>query len=458
MKKLKVLILPMVITLFAGPISAQETQSPSDTLAQSVLKLQSDLDALKKIKISGYLQAQFQVADSAGAVSFAGGNFASNVDKRFMVRRGRLKATYNGNMTMYVLQIDVTEKGVGIKDAYLKLTEPWMKSLSLTAGVFDRPFGYEISYSSSSRETPERGRMSQIIFPGERELGAMLTLQAPKTSSLNFLKIDAGMFNGTGGAASDFDYQKDFIGRIRADRTTKNEKIQYGLGASYYGGGWGSGTSKIYSMNEDSAGLYSFMLEKDTGNYGRIMQRNYTGVDFQFSIDWPLGLTTVRAEYISGMQAGTSSSTSSPSIQPSSSVQAVTTTTATGTYTVKTTTVNSDAYTRNFNGAYFYFIQNIGKTKHQLVVKYDWYDPNTDAAGDDIGKSTLAFAGKTFAKTNKQDIKFTTIGLGWTYKWDANLKIVAYYDMVTNETSKNIVGYTQDIKDNVFTLRIQYKF
>mgnify|MGYP001560619005 CR=1 FL=1 len=53
MKKLKVLILPIAITLFANGISAQEIKNPSDTLAQSVLKLQSDLDALKKIKISG---------------------------------------------------------------------------------------------------------------------------------------------------------------------------------------------------------------------------------------------------------------------------------------------------------------------------------------------------------------------------------------------------------------------
>ena len=85
-----------------------------------------------------------------------------------------------------------------------------------------------------------------------------------------------------------------------------------------------------------------------------------------------------------------------------------------------------------------------------MLLKYDWYDPNTDVSSDEIGKS------KT--KLNKTDLKYTTIGLGWVYRWDTNIKITAYYDMVTNETSKNLSGFTKDLKDNVFTLRMQYKF
>ena len=48
------------------------------------------------------------------------------------------------------------------------------------------------------RESPERGRMSQLIFPNERDLGAMLTIQGPKLSNWNWLKLEAGLFNGTG--------------------------------------------------------------------------------------------------------------------------------------------------------------------------------------------------------------------------------------------------------------------
>ena len=100
-----------------------------------------------------------------------------------------------------------------------------------------------------------------------------------------------------------------------------------------------------------------------------------------------------------------------------------------------------------------------------MVVKYDWYDPNTDVEGDAIGSSVLNPKAYSFTKTGANDLKYTTLGIGWTYRWDSNLKIVAYYDMVTNETSKNLAdsvkklaGLSKDLEDNVFTLRIQYKF
>ncbi len=418
-------------------LNAQEsTENPIDTLARSVVKIQDDLAHLKKLKFSGYIQAQYQVADSIGAASYAGGNFPQYSDKRFAVRRGRLKAVYTGNWSQYVLQIDVTEKGVGIKDAYVKITDPWTKWVSLTAGVFNRPFGFEVEYSSSSRESPERGRMSQIIFPGERDLGAMITLQAPKTSPWNFLKADFAVINGTGGTASDFDFQKDIIARVRADKSSKNEKIKWGLGASYYDGGVRQGTSKVYTINADSAGLNAFKMNKDTANFGAMAKRQYVGVDGQVSIDFPFGITTLRGEYIQGQQPGTSTSTTSPSTQP------------------------GDVYVRNFNGAYFYFVQNIMQSKHAIVVKYDWYDPNTSISGDNIGAKILAFQGTTYKTTGTQDITYTTLGLGYIYKLDSNVKFTVYYDKVTNEKSINLgsSAYWKDLKDNVLTVRVQYKF
>ena len=422
--------------LLLGKIQAQETpQNPLDTLTNSVNKIKDDLDVLKRIQVSGYLQPQFQIADSNAISTFAGGNFNANTDKRFMMRRGRVKVTYTTLLTQYVFQIDASEKGFAIKDIYAKFTEPWLKALSFTVGNMNRPFGFEIGYSSSLRESPERGRMSQIIFPGERDLGAMITFQMPKTSKLNFLKIEGGMYNGSGSGAVDFDFQKDFIGRIRIDKTTKSEKVSYGLGASYYSGGYRQGRKNVYAISTDSLGVTGFLLDNDTLNYGSIAKRSYMGVDFQLNIEWIAGLTTIRAEYINGQQPGTSSTTTSPAAQPT-----------------------VDNYIRNFNGAYIYFLQNIWTTKNQLIFKYDWYDPNTDVEGDAIGKSVTAPSGKTFAKTGKQDIMYTTIGIGWAYRWDTNVKITAYYDMVTNETSVNQSGFTKDLKDNVFTLRVQYKF
>ena len=418
-----------LFALFGYNVKSQEVeQNPIDTLTTTVQKLQSDFSILKKLKLSGYVQAQFQTSDSMGASSFAGGNFPTNSDKRFMVRRGRLKATYDNGLSLFVLQFDVTEKGMGIKDAYIKIKEPWMNAVSLTTGVFDRPFGFEISYSSSLRETPERTRLFQTIFPGERDLGAKITIQAPKTSKWNFLKIEGGLFNGTGGTASDFDYKKDFIGNIGINKTTKNEKINYAVRASYYNGGYRQPTKYIYNGFETlTNGNLGYSVDSTSTNKGKIAKREYMGADAQINIDFPFGLTSLRGEFIQGTQPGTSATSASPSATPT-----------------------TDTYIRKFNGAYFYFLQNIMQTKHQLVLKYDWYDPNTNVSGDEIGKSG--------SKLNNNDLKYTTIGIGWVYRWDTNVKITAYYDFVKNETSKNLAGYTKDLKDNVFTLRIQYKF
>lgn len=410
-------------------VKAQEETplSPTEILANDVAKLKSSMDAQKKLKISGYVQTQFQIADSSGIKSFAGGDFAPNVDKRFAVRRGRFKIAYDNAVTLYTIQVDITEKGVGIKDAYVKVTEPWLKAFSLTAGVFDRPFGFEISYSSSLRESPERSRLFQTIFPDERDLGAKISFQPPKTSDFNFLKIDGGLFNGTGPKASDFDFQKDFIGHLAVNKTILSEKITCGIGTSYYNGGWRRGTSTVYNIMQENDTTLSFIPNKDTANYGTIARREYKGVDAQITLDFPFGLTTLRGEYITGRQPGTSSSSKSPDAQPA-----------------------SDTYNRDFEGAYFYFLQNIFSTKNQLVVKYDWYDPNIRVSRDEIGKNG--------SKLNGTDIKYTTLGLGWVYRWDNNVKLTAYYDMVANETSSNQSGYTKDLKDNVLTLRMQYKF
>jgi hypothetical protein len=143
-KNFKNVFVAFLLSIFiCGSAFAQEN---GGTLSwQDVEQLKEDNALAKKIKISGYVQMQYQKADTAGISSFAGGNFASGVDNRMTVRRGRVKFAYDNEGTRAVMQLDITERGVGIKDAYFSVTEPWMNAVSLTGGVFDRPFGYEVS-------------------------------------------------------------------------------------------------------------------------------------------------------------------------------------------------------------------------------------------------------------------------------------------------------------------------
>ncbi len=440
--------------LLASATNAQEvpTIPPPDTLANSVTKLQNEINSLKKLKIIGWTQVQFQIADQTGIETYAGGsNFNANVDKRFSVRRGRIKFVYDNGLSLCNLQIDVSERNVQLREFFAKLTDPWLKTFSLTTGMFNRPFGHEISFSSSLRESPERARWEQTLFFNERDLGTWLTVQAPNSSPLHFLKLDAAMVSGTGianvnnlGASvadtrnntqnntsggNDFDFQKDFIGRISAEKSSANQKITISGGASYYDGGYRTGNDSIY-RNEGKG----FVLNASSSNKGSIVHRIHYGADFQLSLGLPFGTTVLRAEYVSGQMPGLGFRTynSVPYSQPITPI-----------------------YIRNFEGANFYFVQKILQTKHQFVVKYDWYDPNTKISGGDIGAKG--------SNTTTTDVRFDTWGLGWLYYWDANVKLSAYYDLASNE--KTLItnadprkDFSKDIKDNVVTLRIQYKF
>ena len=453
--------LPIRISLFAmlfmftsnvmkaqdTPVATEEKANPMDTLVANVKNLNDNMSILKKIKFSGYIQAQFQATDSTGTKSFAGGDFPTYADKRFMLRRARLKAEYNGTNSQYVFQVDATEGGFKIKEIYLKYNIPALKNIfSLTVGNQNRPFGYEIGYSSGSSESPERGRMSQIIFNDEYDLGAMLTVQAPKSMPLlNAFKLEAGMFNGTGSGVADFDKQKDFISHLTFNKTF-NEKINIGAGVSYYDGAWRQGSKYVYSMNDLGAGVNGFKCDSTATNIGSYTtsKRQYMGADLQINIDWFLGMTSLRGEYIQGQQPSIASAGPKGTANPAP--------TATNSSGAPTTT--DKTYIRNFNGAYFYFVQNIGQTKHQLVAKFDWYDPNTKVAGNDVS----AKIGTTSTNLSASDIKYSTLGVGYIYKATENLKFTLFYDMVKNETSTGMKGYTQDLKDNVLTCRVQYKF
>jgi hypothetical protein len=433
----------------AATVMAQTNAEP--IIYPDMEQMQADNVLAKKLKISGYVQTQFQKADTAGIASFAGGDFGSGIDNRISVRRGRIKAAYDNENAQAVIQFDITEKGLAIKDAYLTVLEPWLNTVSVTGGVFDRPFGYEISYSSSARETPERSRIFQTLFPGERDLGGRLSLQAPKTSTWNFLRLDLGIIDGNG-TNVETDKYKDLAGRISATKVSTDEKFKWGVGASFYKGGFAYQNTNLYTMKKNGA-QKGFVLE--TVKKGDQSLRQYLGLDAQLSYDWALGITQFRGEYLMGTQPGTSSSSSSLTAANSSAVSTASLITG----IVTTSTVGKDVYSRPFAGYYAYLIQNILETPLQAVVKYDVYDPNTMVAGNEI-----ASAVSTGVKTGVADVKYSTLGLGLNYRWSSNVKFMAYYDIVRNETTSNIVkastldDLSHDRNDNVFTFRVQYKF
>lgn len=396
------------------PTLLEEVQQKTEILEDAFLKLQ-------RLKVSGYIQGQYQYGEEAASLKVGGSN--ENPEKsfsRFGIRRGRIKLSYEEGIATGVFQLDITDKGVGVKDVYINIKDPWLEISSVTAGLFNRPFGHEIAYSSSRRETPERSTIFQILFPEERDMGMQLTLQPTKTSPFYFLKLEAGLFAGNG-IKQETDSKKDFIGHLSVQPVIRNSTA-LGLGFSYYNGFVYQGTDSIYKMSGEK-----FVLNKDASNKGKFAKRVYYGLDAQFSTYSFWGMTQVRGEFLWGKQPGTANATKSPnsSVLPT-----------------------MDTYLRNFQGGYILCVQDIGRLPFSAILKYDWYDPNIKVSKEEIGING----------TTQADLAQNTWGMGGLWRINKNLRLQAYYEVNKNEKTSRIEGFEKDLKDNVFTLRLQYKF
>jgi hypothetical protein len=296
----------------------EELAAKVDSLTEALTENRNTTDLLSKLKISGYILAQY-VNDESSVNALSGAAATRNKDQ-FSVREARVKFTYQFSPTSrFVLQPEVASSGVSLKDGYVEFTEPWTQwHHTLTAGQFNWPFGFEIAYSSSVRELPERSRVMRTLFPSERDRGVQLS----GAGFEEHLKYQVGLVNGTGTVqAFDFNKRKDLVGRLG-----------YSFGAVDVGASLYRGTELVATSTNPSG------IEFD---------KDRTGIDVQWAT--PVQGLGLRGEFIRGTQppvAGTTRATS-PDVE----------------------------------GWYFYAIQSIG-THHQFAVRVDQYDPNLDARND----------------------------------------------------------------------------
>lgn len=209
--------------------------------------LESDVKKLKKISVSGYVQARFN-------------KFEANLDKKsgtepndnFSVRRARIKVT--GKPTTKseaVIQLDAGQgytgesgPSVSLKDAYVGyyFFDTPERGLSVFMGQQKWPFGYEVVQSSGTRDCPERSLVVQRFFPGERDRGFVMT--QPLFSPNLMLKL--GVFNGNETKYGDPNNYKDTVGSLRFSWGD----IEGGF-SGYYGKIAVSSTGTNYYNNRD---------------------------------------------------------------------------------------------------------------------------------------------------------------------------------------------------------------
>jgi len=429
----------------AGVAAAQDsTMAPTaaqfNALNDSYMKTKAVVDKMSRISAGGYIQAQYQLADSLGAKApVDGGAFGAQTDSRFLVRRARMNVKYNGVDTKLVLEVDVSGNTLTWEDAYAQFTEPFWHSISLTVGNQNQPYGFEIQQSSSAMEWVERSRLEQNIFHGEKDLGAVIGINPTKDMGVaSYLNLSAGLFNGAeGGQVAVPNTTANPNSAVNPTGVAVNNKLNFigrlGVKAPMPDMGFevDGGVSAYIGYAQDAAGTHlKTISEADgdsmvatTGDSLKYYTRDAFGGDLQVTYKIPvIGNMQLRGEYTAGVAPTTASGTTpyGNSVLP--------------------------LVTRNFEGWYAAWIQNF-TDMFQTVVRYDEYDPNTDVSGTSITKA------KGFT-TN--DIKYDDWGLGLNYIYNPNLKFLAWVTIPTNETT-GLAGYTDSYSGTVYTFRMQVK-
>ncbi|MEI6915843.1 MAG: porin, partial [Armatimonadota bacterium] len=132
----------------------------------------NDVAKMKKITVSGYIQARyFSAARQANTAiaPYSGGLYANRND--FQVRRARLKVTATPSKYITAVgQIDFptnSAEAVSLKDAYVTYNIGGVPDIypQVSIGQMNWPFGFEVPRSSSDRETPERSEFLRTLFP-----------------------------------------------------------------------------------------------------------------------------------------------------------------------------------------------------------------------------------------------------------------------------------------------------
>lgn len=415
-KILAIVLLTISMTFLAKAQENATTPTPEELndrvngIDERLTEAQNDLSILKKIKVSGYLQAQFEKSEKASGLGLDPYDNKDAVQSRFRIRRSRLKFTYDAGLTQFVVQGDFSNTGFALKDAYLNITDPWLKEFGLKVGVFNRP-NYEVEYSSSQRESVERSKVITTLYPNERDLGAMLTYHPE-----GLFKLQLAAFNNTFGGpiAQTMPTFRDeplyFMARVTTSlKVTDELGIDFGVH-----GRFGSVRSNSPIIINSDLPSKTTSYDSSASNYGSSVSRSWFGGEAQIYWDF-LGGTKILAEYLSGSDLN---ELSLSSVNPAKAVRK-----------------------RDFSGFYIMLVKNITK-EWQLAAKYDSYNPNTKL---DHSKVDVA-----------SELTTNTYGFGIHNYSFSNVRITLWYDMPITETNGTIL--TEDPKDNLLTLRFQYKF
>ncbi len=496
----------------------KELESKVDGQNERILTLEASVAKMSQLKISGYVQPQFvwQDVDTLGS--------SSDTRVGFTIRRGRVKFTHTtpidgttGSISA-VIYPDITEAGLVIKEVYAtwnvfqNLTSQ-APELAFQMGSMNRPFGYEIAYSSSAREVAERSTAENRLFNGERDLGFQ-ALYSPTFGDITPL-LELGVFNGT-----------DNFGKGPVPALTSTSQLFFASSAviGSITNLTASGADSLYIATKVNPLISPTTTAYTTAGATGIKQntKEFMGhvrlpflISDEFSFDvggsWSIGgitpVSDVVAEYSGEKGAlvlskeGETPHTFNPKNGYTSSGLFQSNRTIFGgdlqlylsILPIGGTIIKAELYTgtqpfygtsalygsgdtaalgaptgvlvkKNVMGSYLMLVQNI-TSDLQLAIRYDMWDPNTNFSGADAASMPKINGTTSYIKTNANlggDLALNTLTIALNAYVGGSLRFMFNVDMpMLEEYTKTVSGNAvtvADPQDNRFTLRMQYKF
>ena len=388
----------------------------------------------RDLRFSGYLQADWGIVrqSSLDEVNSATGDPLN--EKRFLIRRGHLRADYDGDGPVFgSLELDAnTIKGTTVRlvDAEASFRWPQAKdalppSFVTTLGLFKTPFGFEVLEADNVRPFLERATVIRALFPGEFDLGLRFKL---KWRALN---LAMGLMNGAPLGEKqlpgrDPNESKDLVGRLGATTTpVEGVGVDFGL-SGVTGSGFHKGTPSTKDQlvwrdtNEDGV-VQPTEIQVIPGSSSTASQnfkRFGLGADVQVRVAVPvLGELALRGELVFAKNLDRG-------IMPADPV-------ATG---------------RDLREVGWYAGATQEVTRWGMVgVRYDRYDADADASRQ-AGASILP-----------SSAVFSTVAVMGMLRWSPG-RLILEYDHNTNPLGRDAAGAPTTLKDDALTLRGEVTF
>ena len=386
-----------------------------------------------EIVFSGYAQAQYEGHQDSEDGQLQGGGLLNK--DRFVVRRGRLRAVRDWQWGQVALELDGnTNRGptfrlqkAEVSLLYARAEDPDRPPLvQLTAGQFDVPFGFELTYSSKARFFMERSTGSRALFPSEPDLGVRLS------GGIGFVRYALAVTNGeplderSGFGLQDPNRSKDFTARVGAE-TKLTPRVVLAGGVSFNRG------RGYHATTDATKNTLSWRDANENGavDSGEIMGQPGTqatpaksfgrwamGVDLELLLRTRLGWSMLYAEAFAASNLDRGLLIADPTVSGSDVRE------------------------------YGYFIALTQEITRYAVVgfRFDYYDPNSDFLDKRGGKQLpTSQRVRTYAP-------FVAVVL------PGHARLGFQWEIVDDYLARDVRGVPTDLANNQWTLRLQGMF